>query len=104
MIKILIVVDTNDADYVTEITDIELNDLIKLYPLIEKIKNNKEGYNYYRMDGYGPDDISPEEKYPDTPQEIFDEFEKYLPKNLEYGFHSIESIDVLYVREVQKLL
>jgi len=93
--SIQITVDTNDADYVTNINIISEEDLNKIMPLIEEIKKytykgRNKYYNYNTSECY--DHPLPHEIY-NFNDEIFDIFEELCPYT-EYGFHTISSIKI----------
>jgi hypothetical protein len=123
--EIVIRVDSNDADYISQISKISESNLEKIKPLIKAIKEFKpyktktksrfseEGltwthhHNYPWGDGeFIPrrdlGEKSPREIY-DFPQAIFDLFEELLPSS-EHGFHTIESIEIApYVKKTKLL-
>lgn len=95
-------VDTNDADYIGKIVEIEDAAAEKFKPLIEKIKNFQP-YNTgkWRHDHNFPcgeclrEDLG--EKHPcelyDIDEETYDEFiETFRLYGGEWGFHTIEKI------------
>ncbi len=126
--EIIITVDSNDADYLTQVSVIEKEDLEKIMPLIEAIKNFKpyegkdyistacrepetcKGFQYhhnYPNGEYCPrtdmGEFAKEEIYPDISElqfEIFEEFCEYG----EYGFHSVKSVEISPLVVRQKLL
>lgn len=77
--SIKIVADTNDADYVTEITEISDKTLEKIKPLIEAIKNfepyngkSESGLDWAHSHNYPCGEYAPREDLGElTPQEIF---------------------------------
>ena len=103
--QIVITVDTNDADYNTSINVITDEDLKKLMPLIKAIKTfqpyqGKYGLNHHNYPNgeyaYRPDlgVKTPRELYPSVNEEAFQIFEDLAPYG-EYGYHSIESIELI---------
>ena len=115
--EIVIKVDTNDADYITEISKISEEDINKIRPLIKAIKNFKpyssklnDGSSWKHSHNYPfgeclREDLGekePREIY-DFDEEIFDIFEGCLPYP-EYGFHTIKSITVCPLVKKEKLL
>ena len=125
--KLIIEADTNDADYVSTINEITKDDLEKLYPVFDAIKNFKP-YNGKSVDKdcqfdherthnhnwpYGDEEYIPridlgektvEEIYADvlTPDQI-ELFTDLCPFG-EYGIHTITSIKVLeYIQEKEYL-
>lgn len=104
MKKIWIQGDTNDADYVSEMTDITEEELESIIPIIEAIKDCKEFHNW--QNEY--DDITIEELYPQffkNGEELpeMEYFYELLPCG-EYGIHSITEIKVFEVVNEQQLL
>ncbi len=106
MSKYLLIIkgDTNDADYVTEESELTLAELEELKPVIERIKERlrleKKDWNKYSTNwgtsDYCDKDESPEALYVDTgllTQEQVWQFADYVP----YGIHSIVSIRLLEV-------
>ena len=97
---LIIKVDTNDADYVSNINKISDEDILAIMPLINALKAfsdaNRWEHNYPRGECHRPDmgEKSVKELYPDITEETFDIFNGFLPST-EYGFHTIESIDVI---------
>ena len=114
---IKIKVDTNDADYNMEFTEIDEETLSIITPLIEAIKNFKpfdtgEGHTQRKNFPFGEclrsdlGEKSIEELYVQTglcTEEALDIFLEMLPYG-EYGFHTIESIEIFKVSEKIKLL
>ena len=100
-----VTVDTNDADYVTELFEFDISDL----PLIEKICNKIEAFKPYKGKFDSDLTFSHRHNWPEgdcfredlgekSPQELYNltedeywQFRDYLPST-EYGFHTIESI------------
>ena len=116
---IKIVADTNDADYVTQISSISDNKLQEFKSLIGAIKNFKP-YTTNRASGlawmhshnfpnseYAPrtdlGELSVSELYSEFKEELIEEFKNYVPTG-EYGIHSIVSIDVAPSVKWTKLL
>ena len=111
-LEIKIVADTNDADWVTEITEITEKDLAKVMPLIEAIKKSKaeHGHNYNtRWEDYEDDDDINEavdcvkKQYPKISSKIHDLFYDHCPRPAN-GFHTIESIVVYPIPKKKVLL
>jgi len=99
--KLVIEADTNDADYVTEITDIDKEDLDSFRPIIEAIKNCKNEYNWECDHSDSP---TLEELYPDfIDTDAFNYFQDCVP-SWENGVHSINSITVYHVVKEEELL
>lgn len=119
--EIIIVGDTNDADYVTKISTITEKQLNEIKPLIAAIKKFKpyngkseSGYesthdnNYpYGNGEYIPrEDLGekrPEEIYPQFTRQTHDLFQNFCPYG-EDGIHTIESITIQPATKKTKLL
>jgi len=111
---IIIVADTNDADYITgkkEITDIELE---KIMPVIKCLQERKRLYESTKNWEYCHNweigefsrDFTPEKLYVDTEcltKDDVDFFNKFIPYD-EFGFHTIESIEIIIVSQELKFL
>jgi hypothetical protein len=111
---IKITADSNDGDYVTEMSAISDEDLAKIKPLIAAIKAFKtytvgkwsHHHNYPFGEHLPRTDLgekSPREIYEGFDEEVFDIFEDLLP-HAEYGIHTIESIEIAAHIKWQKLL
>lgn len=115
--ELIITVDENDADYNTKMSVIPEEDLNRILPLIEAIKNFKpytsksdSGSEWTHRHNYPFGDCCredlgekpPYEFYP-FDEEVFEIFEEYVPYS-EYGFHTIVSIEVGDVPKRTKLL
>ena len=100
--QIEIEVDTNDADYITNVSKISEDHLNKLRPLLKEIKERKDGYNF-QIGEYADEDSA--KYYGGTPEkdeavEIFLDFAPYG----EHGFHTVESVEVTPWVEKEKLI
>ncbi len=93
--------DTNDADYVTCRTIITQQQIDRLKPLIEAIKNNPDSHNWITSEYFSDDHKRPEDAYGQFGK-LVEEFEDYIPYG-EYGIHTIKSITLLRAIE-EKLL
>lgn len=112
MLEITIMVDTNDGDYEYAINTISEEDLDRLRPLINAIKEFKpyrnENWTHTHNWAIGDccrDDLGekePAEIY-DFPEEIMELFENFLPSP-QYGFHTIERIEVCPKQDKERLL
>lgn len=122
MWNIRVVVDTNDADYSECVTEISNEDLEKIKPLIEAIKNfepytvpvetmsgkmvnRKHRHNYpYGVDLPRKDlgEKLPEEIY-GFDEEVHEIFEECCPSSV-IGFHTVEKVEVWPVNNKQRLL
>lgn len=103
--------DTNDADYITERSEISDEEIKNLIPVIEAIKefdkNHKKGrgdYNWLCGEIRGSKEKGPHEVYQGilTPEQI-ELFNEYTPYG-EYGIHTIDSIKILTVVNEEILL
>jgi hypothetical protein len=107
---VIVTADTNDADYITEkteITDDQIENIIK--PVIAQLevrrkklnedrhKNWNEWRHNWETSQYGRIG-NPKEMYVNTgllTQEQVDAFQDYVPHG-EYGVHTIEKIEIVY--------
>lgn len=118
---IFVKADTNDADYITEKSEITDEQIEIIKPLIEAIKN----FTPYEVQLPGRattwthchnwssgertrDDLGEKtawEYYGEkgVSEDVLEVFEEFVPHG-EYGIHTIESIDLLIVQEEIKLL
>ena len=87
--EIVIVADTNDADYITKISDITPGKLERFTPLIAEIAKKVKHYNW-DTSAYGDDEDKPEIMYSQF-AELVEEFGDFVPHG-EGGVHTIESI------------
>lgn len=109
---IAITVDSNDGDYLTQISSIDEDSISKIKPLIDEIKCFKPykvnlftfTHNYPVGEMLRTDlkEKSPKQLYPKIKKDIFEKFEELCPCS-EYGFHSIVSISVFPKETMQKL-
>jgi len=108
-------VDTNDADYVTEVSVIDEETLNRLKPLFEAIKNCDQHNNYPTSDHLqdeSPHDLYPQFNVPLDPRfKDWDErctaielFEETCEPHPEGGYHSIVSIYVYPEVEKERLV
>jgi hypothetical protein len=105
--EITIIADTNDGDYITAITEISDEDLEKIKPLIAAIKKKTEElrgtYNSHNYDTSEYGDCDYAEKYPNFTPNDHTFFQEYCPRG-EYGFHTLDSIEITpLVKKVQLL-
>ena len=108
-------VDTNDADYVGKIVEVEDESAEKFKPLIEKIKNFKPYIGFSKLGSpfahdsnfpYGEclrDDLG--EQHPcklyDIDEETYEEFiETFNLYGGEFGFHTITRIQEIILGEI----
>lgn len=120
-LEITITVDTNDADYLTKVSEISEEDLETITPLIKAIKNFKpytgkttgsyagrdwtHYYNYhigeYVRTELGEKQVT--EIYPQFSEEVHELFQEFCPYGQD-GFHTVESILVAPLTKKTKLL
>ena len=123
MKEIKIVVDENDADYLTAINDITDKKLEQISPLIITIKHFRQyktkhknswddkfswsthtsNYPTGEMRREDLGEKEPHEIYLGYPKSLFELFEEFCP-NPEHGFHTIESIEIYEKPDKTKLL
>ena len=96
-----VVVDTNDGDYETRLEEITPVDLAEIKPVIEAITEYSKKSSHNFPYGHFVDGISSEELYGEFQGYYLFE-EKFIPYP-EYGFHTIESVRILTVTNIQKL-
>lgn len=110
MLEIKIVVDHNDADYLTSINPISEKDIDRIKPLILMIKNfepfkhNRHNFpteECVRADMGEKTPIELYGKYID--HDIIEYFQDLCPWH-EYGFHTVESIEIYQVINKEVLL
>jgi hypothetical protein len=87
--EIVIVADTNDADYITKISNITPGELERFTPLIAEIAKKVKHYNW-DTSVYGDDEDRPEIMYSQFAA-LVEEFGGFVPHG-EDGVHTIESI------------
>lgn len=110
--EIAVIVDTNDADYATAINIITADDLAKLRPIFKAIKNFKSYKNkQHNHSNNWPNgeclradlgEKSPAEIY-NIDEELVETVEEFCPAN-EWGFHTIERVEVYPVLEKERLV
>jgi hypothetical protein len=89
MLELTIVADTNDADYVREVSVVTQEQVDRFMPLIKAIINKPRSHNWENGEyAHGP---PPREVYKEFDQGLIDEFEEFLPYG-EYGIHTINQI------------
>ena len=120
--KYFIKVDTNDADYVSEMTEITQKELEEIRPVIEAIKSFKpyqgkrmSSGNYWTHENNFPDgeccredlgEKTTDQLYVETglvTEKQLDAFRDFLPE-IEFGIHTIASITLYHVEKKQSLL
>jgi len=115
MYEIMIRVDTNDGDYDTNIVDITEEELKSIRPIIATIKkfkaygkNGQHHHNWPSGECCREDlgEKEPEDIYPDLDFEAdaMYLFVDLLPCGSEYGFHTIDRIEVYPKPEKEVLL
>lgn len=107
MRKFYVKIDTNDADYIGKLVDVEDEDVEKWLPLIEKIKNfkpyigeSKSGSKWTHSHNFPYGDVfrddlgekGPCELYNITEDELYEFIETFSLYGGEYGFHTITEI------------
>lgn len=116
MYKIIIKADTNDADYITFIKDIDEETLELIKPVVEAIKNFKSyktearnGTVWNNINNYPKEECLRDDLGEKSAKELyghleeFEEFDDLTPYG-EYGIHTIESVLVMKVESVTTLL
>ena len=107
MKKLLIIkADTNDADYITGICEIQPEDeqLIRKVAGVLRTESKKgcAGSHNWETSEYG--DERPEDMYEDVlTQDEIETFDGYVPYG-EHGIHTIDSIRILEVTSDEKLI
>lgn len=97
--------DTNDADYVTEITVVTQEDLDMMLPLINAVINYSSKPGYEGKHNWEANQYSqnpPYKAYAEFGREVLDMFAYYVPTS-ENGVHSIEDISIIEVSKVTNL-
>lgn len=101
--KLLLIIeaDTNDADYVTEMTEVTPETLEPLLPIFTAIKDmtvkHQTDRNHYNWPNSECASDTVESVYEDIlTEEQIELFNEYTPYG-EYGIHTIKSIKVLVV-------
>ena len=101
--------DTNDADYITERTEINEQDLLDIQPVINAIKEFDEDesikyqkYNWWDVESSreGEQYMSPYDRYVKSgkcTEEAYDYFNEYIPRHTNDNIHSIDSIKLIKV-------
>lgn len=97
---IVIAADTNDGDYIKEISDISDEDIKKFEPLIDAIKKTN-GHNWVNSD-YAREP-RPEEMYSQFDCELVDEFNDFVPRG-ENGVHTITEITIYTITDKKSLI
>ena len=114
---LVVVADQNDADFVTRIIPITLEQLIKIMPVIQAIKEfepyEAEGMNWTHNHNWPSGEYLPRtdlgekyphEIYPQVDQKLIEFFsDEYVPYG-QYGIHTIESIDLITVSDIKHLI
>jgi hypothetical protein len=96
-----VIADTNDADYITERTEITREEIEYILPVIKAIKECKAHYNWPKSD-YRKSD--PYELYKDScTEDQIEAFSELCPHG-EQGIHTIESVNILEIAKETQLL
>ena len=90
--EMVIEVDENDGDYLTEVTEITETQLGLIMPLIKALKGAPGICHQYEVGEQAS--IEPEDVYPQFNVDVHEEFQDHCP-NPEYGFHTIVSITII---------
>lgn len=94
--------DTNDADYVSSRTEIAIDQLDRIEPLIKEIGKERYHNFIFGREYLGRGEQYAHDKYSEF--EALDEFiESFVPLE-EGGIHSITSIKLLYILKEDELL
>jgi hypothetical protein len=116
-----VTVDTNDADYVTEVFTLSDKELDVLRPFFVEIKRrteearNNNVRNFYNYPSSEYISETPEKVYPDFTNEVdwgigwdpcslIEVFEELCKPMTEYGFHTIKSVKVYPEVEKEELV
>lgn len=86
--ELVVVGDENDYDLITEFNTVTMEEIVRIIPIAEVIKNCKEHYNWPYCE-YGAKTV--QELYPGMEDEIEWFNEMYAPY-AEHGIHTIKSI------------
>jgi len=92
---IYIQADTNDGDYISELNEIDEEDLVSILPIIQQVANN---FGDFGMGEFGD---SADKLYGEI--DNYDLFRQFVPRG-EYGIHTIVEIRILEVTSDKKLL
>lgn len=95
ILELTIVADTNDADYVSQVSVIAQEDLDRFMPVIEAIRDTDNQHNWETNEySHGP---RPESAYAELGEDLVEEFnESFVP----YGEHGVHTIAVIQIREL----
>ena len=111
-IYIYIQADTNDADFISEKSVITEEEIALIMPVIVAIKNFKPYDNQENNFPQGEccredlGELSAEDYYVGkgiVTLKQFQKFENFCPSD-EYGIHTIESVEIIYVKKENKLI
>lgn len=102
-LEIAIRVDTNDGDYAETTNIITPEQLEEIKPLIEAIKERSAKYGHAYPTQECASKGEPQSLYPHITEEIFELFEEFCPST-EYGFYSIERIEVYPIPVKERLI
>ena len=98
---LIVVADTNDADYITRITRIDPNELVRVAPIAKAIKNCGYDYNWPTNE-FGT--MALELVYDGVLTKDDIKWFNTLVPYAEYGVHTIIGIEYLIASEKVKLL
>lgn len=97
-----ITVDTNDGDYTTEVKKVEEDHLPTIRKVAQAISEYSGAYNYGEGDAADPLDLEYYNQKGITEKD-FNLFKLYTPYS-EFGFHTIEAIDLYEKINLESLL
>jgi len=94
--EIVVIADTNDADYVTQISTISEELLLEIQPVIEAIKAKNAtitpGRGIYNWPSSEYRKETVEDTYPQLTEDQIECFRELCPYG-EYGIHTIKSVE-----------
>lgn len=103
MLKIFVKCDTNDADYIGNIVEVDEEAFELCKPIIEKIKSyrDKNGFGKWGCGEFLEEGNDPRNLYGLNDEDV-ERFEDILNLHScasEYGFHTIKTIQVVEIKE-----
>ena len=124
--EIRITADHNDGDYITVINNITEQEWLIIKPLCKAIADmdkilaadrkakhednyvmkydwNQSNYDAINASG-GRGYLLPQELYPEITEEQFETFNELTPWCGEYGFHTIESVELCLIPEITRIV
>ncbi len=100
--QLIVVADTNDADYVTQMTDVSLETVEELRPLLSAIAKNDGQWctsEYENIEYSGPIAVYGKE----FTEELVEKFNGMVPYG-ENGVHTIETIKLIQYCDVETFI